>query len=298
MVEDIGIPARASTHTGPGEMTLYPRPRVEQHKGEGGIVLVIGGGPYTGAPAVSGLAALRSGADLAIVLTPRRAWPIVSGYSPNLVVRPLNRDDLDLDDPENRVTLNLWLKKAHSVVVGPGLGLAERAVASAPIVVERAVREGKPVIVDADAIAAIAEKPHLLKDRRVIVTPHKREFRTLTGRDAPEDYEKRAEVVRLAAADLGCTILLKGPVDVVTDGQRVKLNATGHPAMSVGGTGDSLAGVVAALAAKGLAPFDAARVGAYLNGLAGERAVAEKSMGLVATDVVEALPSVLRDHLR
>ncbi|HVL47056.1 MAG TPA: NAD(P)H-hydrate dehydratase [Candidatus Thermoplasmatota archaeon] len=296
VVADIGIPREAALYTGPGEAKLYPRPRADQHKGQGGIVLVLGGGPYTGAPAVAGLAALRAGADLAIILTPKRAWPIVAGYSPNLVVRPLNGDDLDFEDPANRVALNMWLKKASSLVVGPGLGLfsvAQRAVHHA---MKRAQEESVRVVVDADAISALADRRDLLWPG-ALVTPHGREFRILTGEDAPADLDKRAERVRLAAADLNASLLLKAPVDVVSDGVRVKLNRTGHPAMSKGGTGDALAGIAGALLAKGLTPFDAGRLAAWISGKAGERAVAEKSYGVLATDVVEAIPGVLRDAL-
>lgn len=293
VVADIGIPREAALYTGPGEYSLYPQGRADQHKGEGGIVLVIGGGPYTGAPAVAGLAALRSGADLAIVLTPRRAYETVASYSPNLVVRPLVGDDLDFDDPSNRVTLNTWLKKAHSVVIGPGLGLFALTQRSVHHAIERATREKVPCVVDADALTALTERKDLLGPS-VVVTPHAREFKNLAGREAPADPVARAEVAKNAAKELGATWLVKGPTDVVTDGARVKLNATGHPAMSVGGTGDALAGIVGALLAKRLAPFDAARVGARLCGEAGEVAADEKSWGLVATDVVEAIPRVLR----
>lgn len=291
-VADIGIPPDASLHTGPGEYLLYPQGRAEQHKGEGGIVLVIGGGPYTGAPAVAGLAALRAGADLGIVLTPQRAWQVVASYSPNLVVRPLAGDDLNLDDPSNRVTLNLWLRKADSVVIGPGLGLLNQVQKSVHHALERAAREGLPVVVDADALAALAERKDLLGPH-VVVTPHAADFRLLTGRELPRDPMARAEAAKAAAKESRATWLVKGPVDVITDGERLKLNPTGHPAMSVGGTGDALAGVVGCLLAKGMKPFDAARLGARLVGEAGERASAARSWGLVATDVVEAIPSVL-----
>lgn len=298
VVAPIGIPEEASLYTGPGEYALYPRGRAEQHKGEGGVVLVIGGGPYTGAPAVAGLAALRAGADLAIVLTPERAWPTIASYSPNLVVRPLNGTDVvNLDDPANRVTFNSWLKKAHAVVLGPGLGLMAQAQKSVHHALQRAEQENVPVVVDADALTAVADRKDLLTPRAVL-TPHAREFRTLTQRDVPGEAVKRAEVVRDEARKHHAGAwLLKGPVDVVSDGERVKLNATGHPAMSVGGTGDALAGVVGALLAKGMAPFDAARLGARLTGEAGALAAAEKSWGLVATDVVEALPAVLVRHV-
>ena len=297
VVADIGIPARASRETGPGEYALYPQGRWDQHKGEGGIVLVIGGGPYTGAPAIAGLAALRAGADLAIVLTPERAWQSVASYSPNLVVRPLNGSDLNLDDPANRVTLNSWVKKADSIVLGPGLGLMASAQKSVHHVLQRASQEDVPVVVDADALTALSDRRDLLT-RNVVLTPHAREFRTLTQRDLPTEPDARAAIAHEEARKAGAGAwLLKGPVDVITDGERLKLNPSGHPAMSVGGTGDALAGVVGTLLAKGLSPFDAARVGARLTGDAGALAAQEKSWGLVATDVVEALPAILRARL-
>ena len=294
-VADIGIPARAATHTGPGEALLYPATPSSQHKGQGGVVLVLGGGPYTGAPAVAGLAALRAGADLAILLVPRRAWPVVASYSPNLVVRPLQGDDLDFDDPSNRVALNLWLKKADALLVGPGAGLQDVAKRAMVNAVGLATEERVPVVADADAITTLAETPKVLS-QNVLLTPHSREFLTLTGARLPDDETARAETARLAAARLGTNLLVKGPVDVITDGARVRRNATGHPAMTVGGTGDVLSGVCAALVAKGLGPFDAARLGAWLVGKAGEVAAARNGPGLLATDVVDALPGVLVAH--
>lgn len=291
-VADVGIPRNAALYTGPGEDLLYPHGRSDQHKGEGGVVLVIGGGPYTGAPAVAGLAALRAGADLSIILTPKRAWPIVAAYSPNLVVRPLERDEVDFDDPSNRVTLNTWMKKAKAVVVGPGLGLFDTTQRAVQHVVDRCHKEGVPCVVDADALAALAERKDLLHGG-VVLTPHAREFRTLTGHELPKDPEPRGELARKVAAELGGTWLVKGPVDAITDGKRLKLNASGHPAMSVAGTGDALAGVVGCLLAKGMTPFDAARLAARLVGEAGARAAAERSWGLLATDVVEALSATL-----
>ena len=296
-IAPIGIPEDAARYTGPGEYALYPAGRYDQHKGEGGIVLVIGGGPYTGAPAVAGLAALRAGADLAIVLTPERAWQTIAAYSPNLVVRPLNGADLNFDDPANRVTLNSWLKKARAVVLGPGLGLMAQTQKSVHHVLARAAQEGVPLVLDADALTALAERKELLSSN-VVLTPHAREFKTLTARELPADPAERGAIAREETAKLGAgACLLKGPVDAITDGARVKLNATGHAAMSVGGTGDALAGVVGALLSKGLSPFDAARLGARLLGEAGERAVDRRSWGVVATDVVDAVAEVLRERV-
>lgn len=293
VVAPIGIPEDAERYTGPGEYALYPRGRWDQHKGEGGIVLVIGGGPYTGAPAVAGLAALRAGADLAIILTPERGWQTIASYSPNLVVRPLHGADLNLDDPANRVTFNSWIKKARSVVLGPGLGLMAQTQKSVHHVLQRAAQENVPVVVDADALTALAERSDLITPN-VVLTPHAREFRTLTHREVPAEPTARAAVAHEEARKRPAGAwLLKGPVDVITDGERVKLNAVGHPAMSVGGTGDALAGVVGALLAKGMPAYDAARLGARLTGEAGAMAAAGRSWGLLATDVVEALPACL-----
>src|SRR2546426_622017 len=213
-VADIGIPTKIATMIGPGEFTLYPVPRATSHKGQNGRVLVIAGGPYTGAPALVGYGALGVGADLIHVATPALAASVVASYSPMFIVHPL---------------------------VG-----------------HRLLRE----------------------DTRQIV-----------------DLASRAEIVREAAKAFGATILLKGHVDIVTDGARVKFNYTGNPGMTVGGTGDVLCGVVAGLLSKGMSPFDAARLAAFTNGYAGDVAFKVKSYGLTSVDVAENLGRVLAEFL-
>ncbi len=298
VVVDIGIPERAWTHTGPGEFSLYPRASQTQHKGQGGFVLIIGGGPYAGAPALAAMAAMRAGADLAFALVPEPIWHTVASFSPNMVARPMEGEHLDLDNPKNRVTLNKWLGAADAVVIGPGLGKMDPVRESVPIAVERVSELGVPMTLDADALWAMAES-ELDLGRDTVLTPHAHEFRLLTGRAPPDanDVEGRVKIAQDAARELGSTMLLKGPVDVIADGERAKRNATGTPAMSHGGTGDILTGIVAALQAKGLSGFDAARLGAYISGKAGELATEENSYGMIATDVLEAIPKVLRNHL-
>lgn len=295
---DIGIPERAWTHTGPGELlALYPRPGRDQHKGQGGFVLVVGGGPYSGAPALSATAAMRAGADLSVVLCPENVWQTVASFSPNIVARPLQGPDLDLHLPANRVELNKWLGMVDAVVIGPGLGKMGPIRQSVPVAVERIRELGLPFVADADALWALSGRDLDLKGRAVL-TPHAKEFEVLTGKAVPppDDVEGRVEVARGAARRLNATILLKGPVDVIASPDRVKRNATGTPAMSHGGTGDVLCGLVGALLAKGMAPFDAARLGAWLSGKAGERAARRMSYGLLATDVLDAVPHVLATH--
>src|SRR6058998_310177 len=277
-VADIGIPARIAAMIGPGEFTLYPVPKSTSHKGQNGRVLVIGGGPYTGAPALVGYGALGVGGDLIHVATPALAAQVVASYSPMFIVHPLVGHRLLREDTRQIVEL---ASRADAIAIGPGLGDAEGTLDA----VKEIVRSiALPLVVDADA-------------KRAVITPHSREFQTLTGKALPDAPEDRAELVREAAKTLGATILLKGHVDIVTDGTRVKFNYTGNPGMTVGGTGDVLCGVVAGLMSKGMPPFDAARLGAFTNGYAGDLAFKIKSYGLTSVDVADNLGRVLAEFL-
>ena len=292
VVADIGIPPEAEGYCGPGDFSLLPSRRKDAHKGDSGRLLVIGGGPYSGAPAFTGMAAMRSGIDLVFVATPEPAATPVSIYSPNLIVRPLPGNVLG---PAHVDPLLKMSADFDAVAIGPGLGDARETVAAVQRFVSRC---RKPMVIDADAIGACGARPGVLKGRTAVLTPHAGEFRQLTGRSPPaDDLDRRAEMVREAAARLRTTLVLKGPVDVVSDGAYVKLNRTGNEAMTVGGTGDVLTGVVSGLVAQRATPFAAARMGAFTTGLAGDLAFEEKSFGLLATDVIDKIPIVLRRYL-
>jgi NAD(P)H-hydrate epimerase len=283
-VADIGIPAAAERFVGPGDLRGLDR-RPESHKGDHGEVLVVGGGPYVGAPALSARAALRAGADLVRVAAPSRAAEHVQGYSPDLIVRPLEGERLAPGHVDGLVER----AADHDVtVLGPGLGDSEvtaRAVAS---FLERV--EGT-VVVDADALAVV---PEVETDATLVCTPHQGELRGMGG-PAADDWDERASLVAEFAADidLDVTLLVKGASDVISDGAETRVNRTGNPGMTVGGTGDVLAGATGALCAR-LPPLEAAAVGAYVNGRAGDIAVDERGYGLVATDLPELLPEAMR----
>jgi ADP-dependent NAD(P)H-hydrate dehydratase / NAD(P)H-hydrate epimerase len=215
----------------------------------------------------------------------------VSIYSPNLIVKPLKGDVLS----EAHVRELLDFSNACDVVaIGPGLGnAAETADAVQEIV--RACK--KPLVIDADAIAACGANLKTLKGKSGVITPHAGEFKKLTGRTLPEDVEKRASMVKESAAKLKMTILLKGPVDVISNGAFVKLNRMHNETMTVGGTGDVLMGLVSGMVAQKASPFAAARMAAFTNGLAGNLAFEEKSYGLLSTDIIEKIPLVLRRYL-
>ena len=292
VVEDIGIPPDAETYCGPGDFVLLPRRRKDAHKGDSGRVLVIGGGPYTGAPAFAGMAAMRSGVDLTFVATPEPAALPVSIYSPNLIVRPLKGEVLSDENVDELVDFS---GGCDVVAIGPGLGSEKETLHAVQEIIKRCK---KPLVIDADAIAACGANLRVLKGRSGIITPHAGEFKKLTGKTLPsEDMDKRVAMVKEAAARTRMTILLKGPVDIISDGLFVKLNRVHNEAMTVGGTGDVLMGIASGLMAQKAAPFAAARMAAFTNGLAGNLAFEERSYGLLSTDIIDKIPLVLRRYL-
>ncbi|TLZ44149.1 MAG: NAD(P)H-hydrate dehydratase [Methanobacteriota archaeon] len=290
-IVDIGIPSKVTTMIGPGEFLLYPVPRVTSHKGQNGRVLVIAGGPYTGAPALVGFGALGVGADLVHIATPALAATVVASYSPMLIVHPLVGHRLLREDLRQ---IQEIVPRADAAAIGPGLGDVDGTMEAVREIV-RNVRI--PIVIDADAIKAVAADPKCLAGKTAVLTPHSREFQTLTGKSLPDSPEARGELVREAAKSFGATVLLKGPVDVVSDGARLKFNYTHNVGMTVGGTGDVLCGVTAGLIAKGMGPYDAARLAAFANGAAGNMAFEEKSYGLTSVDVAENLGRILAKYL-
>ena len=279
LVADIGIPAEASSIIGPGDMLRYPIPGKDSHKGQNGRLMIIAGGPYFGAPIMSSLAALRVGTDIVRVFTPESSATIISLSSPVLMVTPLQGDHLSMG------SLSVLLeesKRYDAVLIGPGLGTSSETIQAVRCFVERCET---PMVIDADGITAIAgiELPE-----GTIITPHSGEYIRLN----PDDMDQSE-----LSSKIHAVILRKGKEDVVSDGGRTRTNRTGTPAMTGAGTGDVLSGTVAGLLSKGMVPFDAACVGAFISGKAGEMAFEERSYGLIATDVIEKITSVLKAYL-
>lgn len=281
VVVDIGIPEEAGEYTGPGEMLLYPKPREDSHKWDNGAALVVGGGPYTGAPALCGKAAYRIGADLVFLAVPGQIYDVVAGYSPSFIVEGLDGKILKPKHVEKVVELS---ERCDALVIGPGLGEAGETKKA---VVDILSQVDIPAVVDADGLKAVKGNESKIETETVI-TPHRGEFKMLTG--AEGDLEKAVDVY---AEECGFTVLLKGKVDYLSDGVRRKKNDFGTPAMTVGGSGDTLAGAVGGLMAKGMDPFNAARLGAYITCRAGGEAFEEKSWGLMPEDISECFSKVL-----
>ncbi len=284
-VADIGIPRAAERFTGPGDLHGLSRdPR--SHKGDNGAVLVVGGGPFTGAPALAARAALRAGADLVRVACPDAVADEVQGFAEDLIVHGVPGERLAPDHLDRILELAAG---QDVVVIGPGLGDAAKSLELARRFLDEF--DGRAVV-DADALGTI---PDVDTDAELICTPHQGELRRMGGRTV-DDPDEREGLIREFAGDLGHTVLVKGRYDVVADadGERTRLNRTGDAGMTVGGTGDVLAGTVGAFAAR-TGPFSAAVAGAYVNGLAGEDAAKAYGDGLVATDLLDRIPGVMPD---
>ncbi len=285
-VVPIGIP-RAAEEVGFGDLVVgYPKPAPDSHKGQNGVVLLVAGSlPFTGAPFYAGMAAYRTGADLVHAVLPEQAAVAVRAYGPEIMVHCF--------EPGDRLTpasvpgIVALMERCTALAIGPGLGQDPLTREAAAHVLAAAAERNLPTVVDADGLDAVG--PALLERHgaRMVLTPHGGEFRDLT------ELEPTERNVAAWARRNGTTVLRKGAVDLVADATRSRRSRGGHPAMTVGGTGDVLTGAVAELLAKGVPPFEAACAASHLVKAAGENAAALLSYGATATDVLNAIPSVL-----
>ncbi len=295
IVRDIGLPHEFERFAGPGDVLAVAksRPR-EAHKGDFGRLLVVGGSEvFSGAPALVALAALRTGVDLAFVAAPSKTASAISSMSPDLITVKLEGEHVN---PRNVAVLKRHLEKSDAVVMGPGLGLHEGTKEAVKEIAKLAEEAATPVLLDADGLKAFADLKRKFSSP-LVLTPHAGEYEILTGQKPSKELEKRASEVRKSARKLGAVILLKGRVDVISDGERVKFCFAGNPGMTVGGTGDTLSGVVGALLAQGVDSFEAAVAGAFVNGGAGDFVVSERGYHMVPTDLLEWIPRVMDDPM-
>src|SRR4051794_39898948 len=262
----------------------------EGHKGMFGRVLVVGGSDaMIGAPVLAGTAALRMGAGLVQVATPRSILAAAISITPELIGLPLVAGNL--------AQLVAAADAADAVVVGPGLGQSRDAKAR----VTRLIKlKGKSMLLDADALNLLAAEkqwPASFKARAVL-TPHPGEMKRLAKlfkrSEVPTDDDGRIQIATLAAKTFGQVMVLKGHRTVVTDAERVYLNRTGDSTLSKAGSGDVLSGIIGTLLAQQMDHFDAACAGVWMHGRAGE--IAGKRLGrrcALARDVIDALPEAI-----
>ena len=270
----IGIPLAAEVFCGEGDLLSVQAKDSASHKGAGGSVLVIGGGPYQGAPFLAAEAAFRAGADIVRAASP------VDGFMPDVILERLSGDKITEDHKARLIEL---AEAADVVVAGPGLGTDEESLET----VREVVSHAKRAVVDADLLRLPLPKAR----EETIYTPHAGEFSRLFGA-VPADLAERGRAVRDAAAKSSAVVVLKGEVDVISNGCRVRFNRSGCEAMTVGGTGDVLAGITGGLLCR-LPAFEAACAAVYAEGRAGEAASSEAGDGLMASDLLKEIAKVL-----
>ncbi|HPF38354.1 MAG TPA: NAD(P)H-hydrate dehydratase [Phycisphaerae bacterium] len=301
------------------KLPKLPSRETDAHKGDFGRVLVIGGSRgMIGAPALTANAALRVGAGLVTIACPESIYQSVAVLCPCATTIPLPETPKGQLDPVRALKV---IDEARSfgaparpsvVAAGPGLGRGNVRFDQSwrSLIHAFAVERQVPVVLDADGLNAM---PTILPTdgekvawdwSNLTLTPHPGEFARLCGTTAGDVQSRRRELLIAAARavnardddapDMRCVILLKGAGTLVCDGDRITENKTGNPGMATGGSGDVLTGVIAGLIAQGLAPFDAAILGAHIHGKAGDLAGAELTQqGMIATDILAALPRAI-----
>jgi ADP-dependent NAD(P)H-hydrate dehydratase len=277
--------------------TIVPR-SISSRKGENGILLVVGASEiYHGAPLLSSMAGLRSGVDLVYTGVPQRNVLALRSYSPNIIVLPFSHDSLDMTSA--REILHILPKKPDAAAIGMGLDIAQ--IKGLSYLINELKGMQTKLLLDASAL--IPEALKHISGTNAIITPHLGEFKRVFSTESSIQFliQKKASLNKLIsvvvemAEKYGITIILKGEYNVIASGigGNVSVIKRSTPAMTVGGTGDVLSGLVAGLLTK-LDPFLASIMGVYLNGLAALQASKRLGLHLLATDLIDNLPYVMK----
>ena len=268
---------------------FIPARKSASRKGDNGIVLVIGGSYiYHGAPILSSLAALRCGTDLVYTSVPKINVTPTRAISPNLIVIPLVDQKLTLGAVKKLV--GALPRNLHSATIGMGLAIQEKN--SLLHLVESLLN--RDVRLSLDASALIPEVLPLLANKNVVVTPHAGEFKRLFGCVPSDSKNERIQLVEKHALDNGVTILLKGPTDIISNGNTTYLCEKNTPAMTVGGTGDVLSGLVAGLLSNNRNSLESAAAAAFICGLTGKQVQDKLGLHMTSMDLIDAIPSIMK----
>ncbi|MCB9757696.1 MAG: NAD(P)H-hydrate dehydratase [Candidatus Omnitrophica bacterium] len=277
------------------------RNKPHRHKNDFGHVLILAGSSsMLGAAALVGLAAMRCGAGLTTIGIPKSLNPsLQQKISPVIMTLPLPETKEGTLSKTAYATIMSKLKNVQVLALGPGLSgdpttqnLILRIIANCPL----------PMVIDADALTALAQDISVLQKNTSpkILTPHPGEMARLTGYKKDFIENSRKKIAGDFARNYHCTLVLKGHQSIVASVKgELSVNSTGNVGMATAGSGDVLTGMIAAFLAQGLAAYDAARLGVYLHGLAGDLAAKEKTaISLIATDIIEKIPLALKKQIQ
>ena len=270
----------------PNMVKKYIPPRnLNSRKGDNGKVLVVGGSyMYHGAPILSSLAALRTGADLVYTAVPKVNAQASRAISPDLIVIPL---------ADSKLTRGSVNKLLGQIPVGIdsaaiGMGLAVENIEALKLLIKSLIERDVRLSLDASALRK--EILPIIKGKNVVVTPHSGEFERIFGEKIPSNKKTRISTLEKLAKKNSITILLKGQDDIITDGVMTLINSKNTPAMTVGGTGDVLSGIVASMMSRNRNVMEAAASAAFLNGQAGKLIQKQFGTHMIATDLIDVLP--------
>lgn len=277
---------------------LVPR-KNSSRKGDNGIVLVVGGSRiYHGAPILASMAALRSGTDLVYTAVPSINVESTRSYSPNLIVIPLVDQRLTMGAAARLI--KTLPKKVDVATIGMGMSIAKKEALLS--LVEKLLKNGTKLVLDASAL--IPEILPKIKGSNCIITPHGGEYMRIfetelknyntNNNNNSSENEQILDVLN-NAKKYGITIILKGWKNIISNGELTTVIERSTPAMTVGGTGDVLAGLVAGFFSKLNSSFDASCAAVYLNGMAGFMAYQKSGLHIVASDLIDNLPQVLKN---
>jgi NAD(P)H-hydrate epimerase len=277
-------------------LPLLPQRDARSHKGHFGLVLIVGGSRgMAGAAALAGMAALRGGAGLVRLAVPDVCLETVAGFEPSYMTVPLPCDVSGHISRSARAKIVELAQAATVVACGPGMG---RSLGLNVLVSWLYSHLPNPMVLDADGLNALASRAEVLSQPGGprILTPHPGEFSRLLGNRKLRPDQRQPAAVELARRS-SAVLVLKGHHTILTDGNGHTVNKTGNPGMATGGSGDVLTGLIAALAAQGLSPLDAARLGVHLHGLSGDLAADELGQeSLIATDLIRFLPNAFQRY--
>lgn len=301
-VTDIGIPRtllmdenikqNIITSTAVGQMFVKRSPDV--HKGSCGKVLIVAGSKgLTGAAALTAKATVRSGAGLVTLAIAESLHDIMETKLTEVMTRPLAEVAAGVMGQDAVNDIEEMASQSDIVAIGPGLGRHADTMAAVRHIIKNVE---KPLVIDADALYALVDYTHILTEAKAVpvLTPHSGEMARLVGLTPDEVNQDRVYITRQAAIEWGSIIILKGARTLVAfpDGE-VYININGNAGMATGGTGDVLTGVIAGLMAQGLSSHEAALVGVYIHGLAGDIVARSGMIGMTASDLIRALPAAI-----
>ncbi|MFX1469311.1 MAG: NAD(P)H-hydrate dehydratase [Promethearchaeota archaeon] len=296
VIKSIGVPPETNLFVGKGDLksTLKKR-KIDAHKGDFGKILIIGGSKnYSGAPAYATLTAIHFGIDLVITYVPEVIANALRSYSPNMIVRSSRGNWLNLEALEELTELINW---ADSILIGPGLGLEQESEDLLVELLKVLKQYKKPFVLDADALKLVKNHLELLKGLPVILTPHAEELKIMMGVELPpyHNIDEISKKVFDLAKKWGIILLIKGPYDYISNGKVIKINKTGCPEMSIGGTGDMLAGLCVCFIAIKNDPFQSACSAAFLNGIIGEFCKKKISKRFTTLDMIKNVNDAINE---